>query len=54
MKDPNYLKDREDFFASPDYRWVAESRKEQRPTSLRKVADILTLLERTLLAGDRI
>lgn len=54
MNDPDHLKDREDFLASPNYRWDAKSRKEQRPTSLRKLADILTLLEKTLLADDRI
>lgn len=53
MKDPNFLKDRDDFFASPGYKWDAQSRKEQRPASLRKMADMFTLLEETLLADGR-
>ncbi len=50
MNDLDFLKDREYSFASPDYKWDAQSRKEQRPTSFHKVADMFTLLEETLLA----
>ncbi|XWW98856.1 hypothetical protein V2A60_006859 [Cordyceps javanica] len=53
MNDPNFLKDRDDFFASPNYKWDAQSRKEQRPASLRKLADMFILLEGTLLADSR-
>lgn len=53
MNEPNFLRDREDFFANPDYKWDGQSRKEQRPTSLRKVADMFSLLEETLLAEGR-
>lgn len=53
MKDPKFLKDRDDFFSSPDYKWDAQTRKEQRPANLRKIADMMTLIEETLLSDGR-
>ncbi|KAJ3477456.1 hypothetical protein NLG97_g8833 [Lecanicillium saksenae] len=53
MKDPNFVKDQDDSFASPDYKWDPQSRKYQRPASLQKMADMFTLFEETLLADGR-
>lgn len=53
MKDKNFLKDRDDFFSNSDYKWDAKARKEERPAALRKVADMMRLLEETILADGR-